>query len=213
MFIHHTKTLKINFFMLIWINVKMFKGHLSPPPHKTLPLFWSHVRWADGGAVEPRCLTTTSPQFNGAGGEWNHNAVYQTHRKWVLLSEDVSPNHILPLGSCFRWDSVHTMYSKQQMQARCLFFWLSFVENVCAVCVCFRLCTSAHPATSHKIWLEISYLFVIAVSPTCRLILRCHPPQTQYATLIYIQKKGQKSVAQNVFAIKKIIAVLFVSSL
>lgn len=69
-----------------------------------------------------------------AGGEWNHKAVYQAHRKWVLLSEDVSHHHILLLGSSFRWDSVHTMYSKQLMQARCLFCCVHI--SVFVVCSC-----------------------------------------------------------------------------
>lgn len=91
---------------------------------------WLCVTLADGDAVERVCaylcvcvcvrvrLCVYTSVWR-AGGEWNHKAVYQTHRKWVLLSEDVSRHHILLLESSFRWDSVHTMYSKQQMQTKC----------------------------------------------------------------------------------------------
>lgn len=59
----------------------------------------------------------------------NHRAVYQTHRKWALLSEDVSHHHILLLGSGFRQLDIHSMYSKQQMLPR----WPLYF-----VCVCVR---------------------------------------------------------------------------
>lgn len=94
---------------------------------------WLYVTLADGDPVELVCVRVCArTSVWQAGGEWNRRAVYQTHRKWVLLSEDVSHHRILLLGSSFRRASVHTMYSKQQMLARWLFFCVHVF--LCVVC-------------------------------------------------------------------------------
>lgn len=100
---------------------------------------WLCVTLADGDAVELMCVCVYTPVWR-AGGEWNHEAVYQTQRKWVLLNEDVSHHHILLLGTRFRWDSVNTMYSKQPMQVR-FFFFVRVRIGLFVVCGGFKHCS------------------------------------------------------------------------